>query len=77
MKELKKLWDEQYTAWCKLKPEFQLALLAFYCLIVFGIMGPSLISANSTTAVWIGFVLVVGSGILVGQLLKPLLERFK
>jgi len=46
-------------------------------LIVFGIVGPSLISSNSTSAVWIGIGLCIFSARFVYKLVLPIFNKLK
>jgi hypothetical protein len=52
-------------------------LLAAIITVNIGAIGPSLISSNSTSAVWIGIALCFFTGVFVVKASKPMLNKLK
>jgi protein-S-isoprenylcysteine O-methyltransferase Ste14 len=45
--------------------EIQAVVLILSAILVFGLIGPSMISSNSTFAVWIGLLLCIAEGLFL------------
>jgi hypothetical protein len=60
----------------KLPLAVQAGSLIVFLVIVFGLVGPSLISSNSTIAVWLGIAICIGAIYLVWVLSDKIKELF-
>lgn len=56
---------------------WQATSLVVLLVVVFGIIGPSMVSSNSTVSVWIGIAICLATVYLVWQLSTKLLEKLK
>jgi len=53
----------------------QFAVIIASLVVIYGIIGPSMVSSNSTVAVWMGIFIVLSSTYILYQLSEKLLEK--
>ena len=67
---------EKVEAWFGgLSPFFKVAVLVISAVFMFGVFGPSMISAKSTFAVWIGIAVLIGYSWLAYRLGRPVFDE--
>lgn len=55
----------------------QAIVLTLFIIMIYGLAGPSMISSNSTIAVWVGIAICLGSAYLIWIFTEKLRELFK
>lgn len=53
----------------------QFVVITVAVVVLYGIIGPSMVSSNSTVAVWMGIFIVLSSTYILYQLSEKLLEK--
>ena len=69
--------DKWKQAFYKMPVGAQALILVGMLIVVFGLVGPSMISSNSTIAVWLGIGICIGALYLAYLLSEKIQELFK